>query len=359
MKQPRMKTLAHRNRNDELLIKPGELIDVNMPSSLNLQDRRIYNMLLDAAWGQLGDIDATHEIRLTELRPAGALHDSNDRTKESIRKLVGTSVELCTKDDAGNENWRIAPLLGGASILTSNTGGTRPGFMTYSFDKVLVMILKNSTTWGQLQKEVMFAFSSKYALSLYEMAEKRISLKRKVSDDFALDVLREQLGVPHGKLTAYRDFNRRALKTAVEEVNGLSDINIKLTPIKEARRVVGVTLEWWRKDDHESTIAAEERERHATGRRARLQKTTETIVQTKQTRTERILGDIYGDMTTTEKTMALDTITDQELSKWFFGQAQDQQQRQYDAFREYTGKNIPWASPGLHRACFKKYALKL
>ena len=45
-------------------------------------------------------------------------------------------------------------------------------------------IIKNSTIFARLQKEVMFALSSKYALALYEMIQKRGNMRRN-SEEFS------------------------------------------------------------------------------------------------------------------------------------------------------------------------------
>ena len=50
-----------------------------------------------------------------------------------------------------------------------STTPTRPaGVLTYSFDKRLIEVLKDSTIWGKIALPVLMAFTSKYAVSLYE-----------------------------------------------------------------------------------------------------------------------------------------------------------------------------------------------
>ncbi|MBV8095786.1 MAG: hypothetical protein JO110_21665 [Acetobacteraceae bacterium] len=42
------------------------------------------------------------------------------------------------------------------------------GVLTYSFDKRLINILKDPTIWGKIALPVLMAFTSKYAISIYE-----------------------------------------------------------------------------------------------------------------------------------------------------------------------------------------------
>ena len=57
----------------------------------------------------------------------------------------------------------------------------------------------------------MFCFSSKYALALYEMTQKRGRLNYKNTDEFSVDEFRKLLGVRKGRLVAFSDFGRRPL----------------------------------------------------------------------------------------------------------------------------------------------------
>ena len=52
------------------------------------------------------------------------------------------------------------------------------------------------------------------------------------------------MGVPPDKLKQFGHFNARVLVPAVTEVTGLSDYNVKITPVKAGKKVVGVRLQW-------------------------------------------------------------------------------------------------------------------
>ena len=61
------------------------------------------------------------------------------------------------------------------------------GIVFYSFPAAVRGIIRESSQYARLQKQVMFAFSSKYALALYEMVQKRGNLKFKTSEEFPVD----------------------------------------------------------------------------------------------------------------------------------------------------------------------------
>jgi transposase-like protein len=131
-------------------------------------------------------------------------------------------------------------------------------------------IILQSSQYARLQKQVMFAFSSKYALALYEMVQKRGNLKFKASEEFPVDTFHGMLGVEPGKLTQFKSLKQRAIDPAVLEVNGLGEFGCKVEPIYTGRKVTAVRLSWWSKNLDERINAMNELRFSRVGRRARL-----------------------------------------------------------------------------------------
>jgi plasmid replication initiation protein len=149
------------------------------------------------------------------------------------------------------------------------------GLLYYRLDAELRRIILDSRVFGRLRKEVMFAFSSKYALALYEMGEKRRNLQFRWSEIFEVAELRELPGVKPGELTTFGNLNAWCLKPAAREVNGLADFGVAFRPVRTGRKVTAVQLSWWRKNENELRAAFAEVQRHSAGRRARLRGTVE------------------------------------------------------------------------------------
>ena len=224
--------------NAETLVKPGELVDLVEVTPLTLADRRIYNQLLENAWDAI-EKPVTHVIAKSDLRGS---HNSNDRVGASIERLMASIVKVNVVRDGEPAIERVQ-LLGG-NVETAR----RDGLLEYEIPQRLRRIIKDSTVFARLQREVMFALSSKYALTLYEMVQKRGNLRWKSSEKFSLDEMRGVLGVPKGKLTSWSNLKLRAIDPAVEEVSALSDYVVEVAPVKTGRRVTHVELRWWRKD---------------------------------------------------------------------------------------------------------------
>ncbi len=252
----------------DTMVKRGELVDIVEVTPLTLNDRRIYNLLLEHAWDEI-DKPVVHHIAKAALRGS---HNSNDRIGDSVERLMRAIVKVAVIKDG-------EPAIERVQLLGGNIELEQPdGLLYFEIPRGLRRIIKDSTVFARLQKEVMFALSSKYALTLYEMVQKRGNLRFKSSERFTLDELRGILGVPKGKLTTWSNLNLRALTPATEEVNALSDYTVTLTPYKEGRRVAGVTMAWARKDAVGLSAADRALEFSKIGRKARMEGRAEAVV---------------------------------------------------------------------------------
>ena len=126
---------------------------------------------------------------------------------------------------------------------------------------------------------MLSAFTSKYALNLYEALAARINM-RKTAETVDLAALRRWLGVPEGKLVPWADLRRYALEPAVREVNAYSPIAVEAVPVKRGRKVAAVKISWSKKQPFSPAeqAAAREVNRHSIGRKARTSGAVEQAV---------------------------------------------------------------------------------
>ena len=254
--------------NAESIVKPGELVDVIEVTPLTLADRRIYNLLLENAWDAI-DRPVTHVIPKSLLRGS---HNANDRIGISIERLMSAIVKIEVIWDGEPAVERVQLLGGNVETLRSD------GLLEYEIPMRLRKIISNSTIFARLQREVMFALTSKYALTLYEMVQKRGNLRWRASERFSLNEIRGILGVPKGKLTSWSNLKLRALDPAAQEVNALSDYVVELVAIKTGRRVTHVELRWWKKDGEGQGAAGRELEFSRVARQARTEERPDPVV---------------------------------------------------------------------------------
>ena len=262
------KTLDLRPDTGEM-IKPSETIDVVFGEGLSLNNRRCWNALISNAFGpDMRDEEKDFRIDLSELRNN---HNSNERVEDTIEKLMRT-IARCKMPDGSITRFQ---LLGG-----NNMGDpTRPrGELTYSFDKRLIEAVKDSISFGKLEIAVMSAFSSKYALALYEHVARRVNLRNRYSEDYTVEELREVLDVQPNQLKAFGNFKQRALTPALEEVNLWAPFNVSLAYKKTGQRVTHVSLHWLWKDKEGRKATYKELEKSRIGRKARSKGLKETVI---------------------------------------------------------------------------------
>jgi len=254
------KVVSITPRRDEAM-KPAELIQITGHHELTLNARRAITVLWHNAHAQGIEQGRDYQIETDRLKPLD--HKGNEMVEEAIEALMRTLI-LLRLPEGGT---RRVQFLGGNDLDDPDRAG---GVFTYSFDKRLVEVLQDSTIWGKLSIPVLMAFTSKYAVSLYENIAKMTNLSHKTTQEYSLEEFRDLLGVQPGKYKSFGELNKHVIKPVVSEINALASFNITLAPRKTGRRVTHVSVGWWTKTEIEQNAAWQELKRHKSGRRARI-----------------------------------------------------------------------------------------
>ena len=257
---PERKIIHLRPSADEI-IKPSELIQITGHQSLTLSARRAISILWHNAHRQGIEEGKDYTVPLADLRTDRK--KGNEWIEEAIVLLMQT---ILTVKLSGNRTRRVQ-FLGGNDMGDPD----RPeGTLTYSFDKRLVEILRDSYIWGKIAMPVLMAFSSKYAVTFYEVIAQWTNLEYKTTEQFTLEEFREMLGVEEGKYPQFGALNKHIIQVAVSEINGLAPFNVMVVPIKTGKRVTHVRVGWWQKNVEELKAAYDEIQRPRVGRKERL-----------------------------------------------------------------------------------------
>jgi len=250
-KKPKGPTLLAKI-NDHSMVKPSELIEVTEAHPLTLHDRLMLNQMIAAAWDQLGE-RAIHRIEKRELKN---IDKNTDRLQSSIERLISTSVKLIRQTDEGEQFVRTFSFLSRVDNSLANEGG----WIRFRFSEDAEELMLNSNVFARLQKEMMFALSSRYSLALFELLSQRKNLTFKNEELFELDHFRQLLGVPEGTYPKMNKFRSRVLDVAFGEVNQLTDIGCAFQLIRKGRSFGSIRIGWWGKDSHAKWDAEKARE---------------------------------------------------------------------------------------------------
>ena len=274
------RTIAQKT-NSAGFPKAAEVIQITGAHELEAMDRAALNILYQNAHdtGRLADPDAEFEIELLRLRPSK--HESNDRVRDALLRLMRVVVTIPYRGSPteeypdGEPRIILTPLFAFFDLAENETP---PAILRYGLPKKLQPIIARSDHWGRIKAEVVCAMTSKYAIALYELVQLRANLQR-CTETFPIDRFRELMGVPPGKLLRGNHFVERVLEIATLEVNGLSDCSVQIEPVRRNARapITAVTITWWRKEGEAYRQTLRELRQPKVGRMARLKGTVEAV----------------------------------------------------------------------------------
>lgn len=202
-------------KSSELKKHVGAIHSLNR---LSLVERKIANALLYNAYDNLLT-QSKHQIHISQLCQLIG-YDSNDykTIRKALISLISTVIEwnLIGKDTEDNE-WVASAMISDASIKGS--------VCTYSYGERMRELLYHPELYGRVNMQVQARFESGYGLALYENCIRYQNINQ--TPRFELALFRKLMGVEDGKYPIFRDFKRRVVDIAVNEVNRHAPINIE------------------------------------------------------------------------------------------------------------------------------------
>jgi hypothetical protein len=268
---------SKQQTNFEGFPKAAELIEITGAHALEASDCALMNTFFQHAHdsGRLTEPDAEWEISFAHLRQAQSRHDSNDRLRESVRRIRRVEVRVSYVSRTGEPRTFETNLL---EFTDTSDDDSSSATIQFGIPKRLRMVLARSNRWGRIRCEVAYAMTSKYAIALYEMVALRVNMDRCV-ETISMEDLREKLGVPPGAYSRADNFMRFVITPALLEVNGLSDLGVQIEMVRKHARAPAhaVAISWWRKQGNEFRAAVQERNRPKFGRMARLKGKVESL----------------------------------------------------------------------------------
>jgi hypothetical protein len=266
-----MSLTANQITNFDGFPKAAELIEIAGAHALEASDRAIFNQLLQIAHDseRLAEAEAEWEINLAVLRGSSSRHESNDRVRESLRRLRRTEVKVTyVSARTGKRRVMETHLL---EFTDTDEEECSDATVQFGIPKRLRQVLARSNRWGRIRCEIAYAMTSKYAIALYELICLRANREHCV-EVFSYERFRDLLGVPPGAYERGLDFRRKVVEPALLEVNGLSDMGVTIDVRRRHARapIHEIAISWWKTSGDEFRAAMAERNRSKVGRMARL-----------------------------------------------------------------------------------------
>lgn len=204
---------------------------IHCSNTLSLLQRKISNALLYHAYEDLMRVEE-HEITVKQLcRLIGYQGNNHAAIKEALKGLISTIIEWNLVDgQTGAENWTASSIIASVSLEGPNC--------YYAYSPRMKQLLHSPSMFGKIDLVIQSKFRSSYGLALYENCIRYRGLPH--TKWFDMDLFKKLMGVPSGMYDVFRDFKRRVLDKAINEVNTYSDLLIAPEYVKEGRKVAKV-----------------------------------------------------------------------------------------------------------------------
>lgn len=227
---------AKKEALGEIVRKPvNTLAIVPKSARITLLGRKAYNVLLFEAQEQ-GLDQEVHRAPLSRI-VRGVDFDSNDTEiiKKHLRAMVSTTVEWQSPTKGEGTAWNVSGLLAHAK-LTKESGQV---WVEWSYAVNLKKELLEPTVFARLKLEVISQLRSHAAVALYEICTRYKDIAKTSRQPWRWwhPVL---TGQPHSasvEKLEYRIFKRDTLKSAIAEVNAITDLDVELIEHKQGRAI--------------------------------------------------------------------------------------------------------------------------
>lgn len=215
---------------------PLPIVITNVQGPYTAKDRKLWTFLLHVAFDELGKRGG-HSVPIKDIngvfRALGGEH-STDWIWASAKRLAQTTVEFeVTYND---ERYDTVTSIFTASVPRK---GKRGSELHFWFPEPLIPIIKEPLRFARLRVHFLIKLSGKYAVTLYEILE-GFANRRDGECRVTIEELRQWLKVPANTYEDWRDFRKRVLKPAVDQINADplgAGFTIDYEPIRKGRKI--------------------------------------------------------------------------------------------------------------------------
>jgi len=202
---------------------------IHCSNTLSLLQRKVSNALLYHAYHELL-LKEEHEITIKQLCRLIGYHGNNHAAiRDALKGLISTVIEWnIINDETGTENWTASSIIASVSL--------EGPLCYYAYSPRMKQLLHSPSMFGKIDLVIQSHFRSSYGLALYENCIRYRGLP--YTKWFEIDLFKKLMGVPLGHYDIFRDFKRRVLDKAIDEVNTYSDLIISPELVREGRKVV-------------------------------------------------------------------------------------------------------------------------
>lgn len=265
---------ADRAFDETKSVLPAEVArGVYIENAPGAEALKLMHLLIGKAGGRMAD-DVRHELRLADIKKIDGMRN---HSRATLRKLF---VELAGAVIVFDDTEAQCEIIGGfldRAKLDYRHEVSDDLLVAWWFGGAFREMAEKSCHWAILDRQTVFALSSKYSILLFQHVASLVNLDHVTSKTFTVAELRAVLGVPDGKIERFANLNRDVIQPAIAEINQTSRLTLTATPRKVGRTVASVTIAWEEKPLEAKRAAKAELDRPKVGRKARREGTAEKV----------------------------------------------------------------------------------
>lgn len=204
---------------------------IQCTNSFSLLQRKISNALLFHAYLNLKTVEE-HHITVKQLCHSIGYNGNNHLViKQALKGLIATVIEWDVLDNkTGEEDWTASSILASVHIKGSDC--------YYAYSPPMRELLYSPSMYAKINLVVQSKFKSNYGLALYENCIRYQGLP--YTKWFELKIFKKLMGVSEDTYQVFRDFKRRVLDKALEEVNAYSDLFVQPEMERAGHKVIRI-----------------------------------------------------------------------------------------------------------------------
>lgn len=238
-----------RAKRGQMIVKANEIIQRSR-FQLTTSEQKIIlyliskiNPIMDADFNEY-EFSITEFARVCGVEIGGKTYDL---VKNEIQSLADKSMWL--QMDNGTE--ALVRWIAKARI-------DKTGYIQVKLDDDLKpYLLQLTTNFTKYQLLFAIRLKSKYSIRLFELAHSiHFDKTKPYTRRYELEEFKQLLGAE--TYTEYKDFKKRVLKPAIEEINKYSDIIIELNKVVSGHKIIAIELVVSSKSDIELAFLREE-----------------------------------------------------------------------------------------------------
>jgi hypothetical protein len=265
---------SDRAHDDTKSVLPAEVArGVYIENPPGAEALKLMHLLIGKAGGRMAE-DVRHELRLADIK---GIEGMRNHSRATLRKLF---AELAGAVIIFDDTEAQCEIIGGfldRARLDYRHEVSDDLLVSWWFGGAFREMVEKSCHWAILDRQTVFALSSKYSILLFQHIASLVNLDHVASKTFTVPELRAMLGVADGKLKRWTHLNRDALTPAIAEINHTSRLILSAKPNKIGRSIVSVTISWEEKPLEQKRETKAELDRPKVGREARRDGTAEAI----------------------------------------------------------------------------------